>query len=354
MKAFLSRHWVWARWPFAAILMGLLWWMNRHEFAHLQEREIRWGFFLLACVVSFLSIGLTFFRWFLLVRALKFEFSFGEAVRLGFLGQLCAYAGPGTLGGDFIKAVWLAKDQKSRRLTAALTVLLDRILGLMALFFVGAGASLLPTSVQLGPELQTVIWGLWGGTLASLVGLTAILSPAITSSKWLDGPMNWRLGGKLITGLVSAARLYQNDRQSVISALLLSIVGHIGILSSFYLCALALHPGRAIPDYSGHLLFIPAAEIFGVLVPTPGGLGALEAAVQTLYGLAAGTEISAEARQAAEADGLLTAVAFRVITLMIAGVGLVYYFASRKQLIAVVEEGSPTDNATPSKLGAST
>ena len=212
----------------------------------------------------------------------------------------------------------------------------------MALFFVGAFASLLPTSVVMRPELKIVVAGLWAGTAGSAAALAVLMTPALTHSRpvlWMAG---WSRVGRFVQGFLDIAALYQSRRRSIALAILLSLFGHVGILSSFYLAALGLHgsqlaEGRVIPDYAGHLLYIPAAEIFAVMFPTPGGLGAVEGAVQAVYGLAAGPSASPEVIAAAESDGLLTALAFRAIVLVISSLGLVFYLSSRRKIAALAE-----------------
>ena len=72
-------------------------------------------------------------------------------------------------------------------------------------------------------------------------------------------------------------------------------------------------------------------------MPVPGGVGALEAAVQESYKLAG----------AIPGIGLLAVGAYRVTTILVAAIGSVYYLASRRQIQEMLAaEQAEADNAS--------
>ena len=114
------------------------------------------------------------------------------------------------------------------------------------------------------------------------------------------------------------------------------------MLSVFYLGALAVGTVETIPGFWAHLQFVPAAELAGVLVPLPGGVGALEGAVKYCYELAG----------ASGASGLLTAIAFRSLSVLLAVVGAGYYMLARREIDEVIHEAEEdashsADESTP-------
>src|SRR5262249_22238509 len=76
----------------------------------------------------------TFVRWYVLVRAVELPFRLGDALRLGAVGFFFNTFLPGSVGGDLVKAVYLAREQ-SRRTVAVATVLMDRVIALWALIW---------------------------------------------------------------------------------------------------------------------------------------------------------------------------------------------------------------------------
>ena len=75
-----------------------------------------------------------------------------------------------------------------------------------------------------------------------------------------------------------------------------------------------------------------------MIVPLPGGVGALEAAVQKSYELAG----------ANAGIGLLAVSAYRVTTILIAAIGAVYYLASKHQIQELLAEEQAKSDAPPS------
>ena len=308
------------KWVIALGIVVYLVSQNRDQFERLVNEPIHWEFLVAAFVLCGGSIVLTFYRWYLLVIALEFPFRFGDALRLGFLGYLFNYVAPGAVGGDVVKGVLMAREQKGRRSVAVATILLDRILGLMGLLIVGAGATLLVADKI--EHREQIVMVLWGGSIAGLTGLGVMLHPATPKSWWMKLLMRVPKVGGMVADIADGISLYQTRRAVVALTVVLSVIGHFGIISSFYCCARVVATAAETPSYVTHLLLIPLAEIVGVIVPLPGGVGALEAAVQESYRLAG----------ARPGIGLLAVGAYRVTTILVAAIGSVYYLSSRRQI----------------------
>jgi hypothetical protein len=333
------------KWVIALGIVGYLGYQNRSQFERLTTEPIHWQFLIAAFVLCGSSIVLTFYRWYLLVVALDFPFKFSDALRLGFLGYLFNYVAPGAVGGDVVKGVLMAREQKGRRSVAVATILLDRILGLMGLLIVGASATLLVADkIDHRDEIVAV---LWGGSIAGLAGLVVMLHPATPNSWWMKLLIRIPKAGPIIADIADGISLYQTRRMIVALTVVLSVIGHFGIISSFYCCARVVATAAETPSYVTHLLLIPLAEIVGVIVPLPGGVGALEAAVQESYKLAG----------ANAGIGLLAVGAYRVTTILVAAIGSVYYLASKRQiqeLLAAEEANSATASSNEDTLNAAT
>jgi uncharacterized membrane protein YbhN (UPF0104 family) len=322
------------KWVIALGIVGYLIYQNSEQFRRLCTEPIHWQFLVAAFVLCGSSIILTFYRWYLLVVALDFPFKFSDALRLGFLGYLFNYVSPGAVGGDVVKGILMAREQKGRKSVAVATILLDRILGLMGLLIVGAGATLLVADDIQRRDL--IVKLLWGGSIAGLTGLLAMLHPATPGSWWMKLLIRIPKAGHIIADIADGISLYQQRRAIVALTVVLSVIGHFGIISSFYCCARVVATAAETPSYVTHLLLIPLAEIVGVIVPlTPGGLGVLEAAVEKSYELAG----------ANPAIGLLAVGAYRVTTILVAAIGSVYYLASKRQIQEMLAEEQASSEA---------
>ena len=98
---------------------------------------VNWRVYQLGLLCCMVAVLITFVRWYFLVRAQRLPFTLVNGLRLGMVGYFCNTFLPGSVGGDIIKAYFLAREQ-SRRTVAVATVLIDRLVGLWALCWVVA------------------------------------------------------------------------------------------------------------------------------------------------------------------------------------------------------------------------
>jgi hypothetical protein len=333
-----KQHWVWGKWVVAAVLLSVVFWQNHEGIFQITQQPLDWLSLLTAFALCGGAIILTFVRWFWLVHALGFSFGLRDALRLGFIGYLLNFVGPGAVGGDLVKATLLAKEQPGRRATAVATVLLDRILGLLALFVIGACAAIpLWEQIRTQAESKGVLGLFLLGSAGGILGVTLMLIPAFVRSGFWHFLARTPVAGKLIAELLGGVQLYQSRPRVLFVALGISVVGHFAMISSFYFAARAVSGTLFMPEYLSHLFFIPAAEFVGVVAPVPGGVGALEWAVERFY----------QNAHAQEGTGIMTCVAYRVITITVAMIGAGYYLTARREIDQALHS-KPSNDATPS------
>jgi uncharacterized membrane protein YbhN (UPF0104 family) len=318
--------WAWLKWPLAVGIIATLMWLNRQGFHELSAQEKHWPMLGLAFILVTSGLVLTFVRWHWLVRALDFDFRLLDACRLGLMGSAVGYIGGGTLGGDSFKAVALASGQASRRIVIVATVFLDRIIGLLALFWVGAFGSWLTRNMFASELHTTVRTFFWLSSIIGSIGLLLFLIPAVTHSRLISWAIHLPLVGGVFHQLLDGVALYQRRPWVLVGATCMAMVGHSLMITGLYCCALGL--GGWAPSLAAHLYLTPAAEIVG-LIPTPSGIGPQEFGIQEGYGAVAGTEVSVEAAKRA---GFFAGIAFRIILMIVAAVGAVFYFARRGTL----------------------
>src|SRR5262249_25803485 len=100
-----------------------------------RGEPIHWQFLLLGAAIYAVCVTLTLLRWYLLVRAQDLPFKVSDAMRLGMIGIYFSAFLPGSVGGDIMRAAFLAKEQKDRRTVAVATVLMDRVIALWGLIW---------------------------------------------------------------------------------------------------------------------------------------------------------------------------------------------------------------------------
>lgn len=323
------------KWLLACGMLAFLYWKCGPDLAKLKDRQILPLMFVLALVVRIVSLTATFARWWMLVRGIGIPFTLREAFRLGVLGEACNPMAPGAVGGDLVKVGLLAKDHPDRMASVFATVFLDRVLGLWALFVLGALGSLIPAATKPAPELQWAVWVLWGGSAAGLLGLGLMFIPAFTHSKLMHWFTTLKFVGSHVKELMNSVELYQGKPQIVFGAAAMGLLGHFGFLTAFYFCAQSIHQGQSIPGFIDHIVGLPLPEAVSAAVPIPGGIGVLEGAVAWFYEqhqLAIVPDSTKEQLTSAYSNGLLTALGYRLTTFIWGAIGIVYYFSSRKEI----------------------
>ena len=316
-------------------ILGYLFHENRDTFDQLLDQPKEWNQLALAwLLVMLIAVG-TFSRWYFLVRALRLQFSMRDALRLGFLGFLFNFLSLGIAGGDLIRIVFLAREQKGKRTEAIATVVLDRLLGLYAMMMVATVAFLSVNLYQLSvrdPELLAAVQ-LIGQvavilTAAGTIALCIAFWPGMAASKSWDSLARIPLVGNTLQRLVITVRTYQKNPGTLLLAIFMSVGVHVIFCVAIYLIARGLLGDS--PSLSTHFVIVPIANAANA-VPLPGGLGAFEAALTAVY-----NAVSAEG--ALEGQGLIVAVSYRLITLTVAVVGVFYWIAGRRQVAELLKE----------------
>ncbi|HEX7593605.1 MAG TPA: lysylphosphatidylglycerol synthase transmembrane domain-containing protein, partial [Anaerolineae bacterium] len=127
------------------ILVFLLARLNR---ADLLERlaGAQWQWLLLALTLYFLALLLGVLKWHLLVRAQHLDISFWNLATFTFTGLFLGNVLPTNVGGDVVRAAMLARASHGTTEAAAISVVVDRLLGLSAFF----GVTLISTGLAVG------------------------------------------------------------------------------------------------------------------------------------------------------------------------------------------------------------
>jgi len=290
-------------------------------FERLLSEPKDWWALALAQGLVLVAFSLSFVRWYLLVRGLDLEFHLRDAFRLGTLGFMLNQVSPGSVGGDLIKAVFIAREQPGKRTEAVATVLVDRVIGLYAMLLVASLGLVLAgqtfDSAKLLSSLQTVVWS---AALCGTLGLTFVLSPLATGKRARALADRLPVIGHTVTRLIEAADVYRSRRRYLFAGFGLALTTHGLLITAFWCISHGLPVSG--PTFAQNASIVPIALVAGALPLTPGGLGALEGSMELLY-----TSIGA-----GKGDGTIAALAYRAMTYLFAGIGAFYYFNARKKV----------------------
>jgi len=325
-------------------LLGYLIWRNWSPapdgtpgLADILSQPPQFGPLAIAIVICLFSVLLTFIRWYVLVRAQSLPFTLYNAMRLGLIGFFLSTFLPGSVGGDIFKAAFLAREQE-RRTVAVATVIVDRVVGLWALFWlvalVGSAFWLMnDPALLLHPALQVVVWSALGVVLATscVGGLMLVLPERFSNALLARLTRIPRIGGSAAE-FWRAMWMYRTRWRSVLVALVLSLVGHGGFVMTYYFAAQTFIAADQLPSLQEQLLIVPVGMTIQAAVPLPGGLGGGEYGFDKLYELVGYPK-----------KGFVVSMSYRLISWGLGLLGYLVYLRMRAEVAATQPTSADTE-----------
>jgi uncharacterized membrane protein YbhN (UPF0104 family) len=307
----------------AFTLLGLVIWRNSDKVGELLRHRLDLRVLGVGLLIYQISLLITFARWYLLVRVIEPWFKLRATLLLGFIGNFFSLVIPGPAGGDFIKAAYLLR-MRIKQTQAVASMLIDRILGLLGLFVLAAGAGGLAWGVAT-PEVRRLIVAAWVALGLGLLLLAAIFARVPTRLfPGLGGEGHGRLS-RIIFELDALSTTYRLHLDVVLAGLGLSVIGHTLNVLAFFLMGRMLFPTGMTTTLVQHYLMVPLT-LFSTVVPLPfGALGLSEGVGDQLL------------RQVGHPSGALAMMGFRVLNY---GCGLIaagVYLANLREVRALTK-----------------
>jgi hypothetical protein len=201
--------------------------MSGVKWKQLAANLQRWPCLLLALAmvgaVPFIGAA----RWNILLRCQGFELRFAKALHLNLVGTFFNCVGFGHVGGDVVKAYYVARaQQRGRRARAVYTVLFDRAIGLFSLFVLGA-AVMTSNIVEVWSEQPLRITSnvMTGAVIVACVWFY-FLKP--------EFDVEGAAGEGLLRSLLHAVRIHRTKYRALAAAILLSIAAHAAVIGALF------------------------------------------------------------------------------------------------------------------------
>ena len=303
--------------------------VQNNVFANLVAQPKRWDMLAGAWACCTVAVLLTFLRWWCLVLALDVPFPFADSIRISFWGFLFNLAPLGIVGGDVAKAVMLGHEHPKCRTKALASVMVDRVIGLYILFIVVTVAILLSGFWKI--EVADIRWIcnlVFLVTIASTIGLAIVMGPDLTKGRINQLINRIPRVGPHLEKLIDAVRMYNRKPRALAIASLLTVGVHSFFAIGCYLIACGL-PGNHL-TLADHFVVMPLSSAAGVL-PLP--MGPFEFVLDFLY-----THVPVAPPPIAAGQGLIVALVYRLIMLLIAALGIFYYLGNRREMAEVIHE----------------
>ncbi len=236
----------------------------------------------------------------MLLRVIEPGFKLRDTMLLGCIGFVFGMVIPGPVGGDFIKAAYLVRMQ-IKRTQAIASMLIDRIVGLLGLFSLAAGAGVLAWGVA-SPDVRKLIVAAWVALGLGVLLLTAIFGNVLHRFFPRSGGSGHGRLFLIMSELEAMSTTYRLRLDVVLVSLGLSLLGHALSVLAFFVMGTMLFPTGITTTLAQHYLMVPLT-LFSTIVPLPfGALGLSEGIGDQLFKLVG------------HPSGALSMMGFRVLT----------------------------------------
>ncbi|MGB8364355.1 MAG: lysylphosphatidylglycerol synthase transmembrane domain-containing protein [Rhizomicrobium sp.] len=251
-----------------AIVTFLVWRYDARSVLRLLARE-QPGYFAAAVGVYVSTLVISAYRWRLLAAILQLYGPFTDFLAFRFIATFTNTVVPGVLGGDALRAIYLGR-RNSRFGEAFASVIADRIVGLIGLFWLAAIAAIFLNDAGLSAVVTAPPIGIGLITLAAFLA-----SPLVIRVVHMMPPRLGRYASFIVT--------YLEHPGALLTPLMLSVIVQSALAVCQYLLARGI--GFNAP-FSLFLFCVPIAGVFASLPLTVNGLGVREGAYLVLFSMA--------------------------------------------------------------------
>lgn len=321
----------WSFWLRLTVTSAILIWIVKTNDLGVLAREIKeadphWLFLGFLCICA--AIPGTSLRWWFLLKVQEIHLKLTQATCLVMIGHFFSAFLPGSTGGDVVKIYYTLKLAPERKARAVLTILIDRILGLVTILSVTM--LLIPFKfVQIAdnPDARNYILILAIFLFFIFLGLATVFFfplkwlPAFLQKFWLKFPKR-----DVIESLYQGLLQHKSEKLLTFKAIAAATLSVFFILSSGYCIARSLHLEVSYPL----ITIIFSLTICAISLPISiSGHGVREWMLILMFGIF-------EVTRNGELVGKETAVAFSLIFLSLGWIvaligGLTYLSYSHQQ-----------------------
>ena len=253
-----------------------------------------WPILLFGFSFFFWCFLLCAYRWQLLLRALDLHLSYGRVLALYFVGHFFSAMLPGVTGGDLIKAIYAAREAPHKRTAAVTSIVIDRIVGLVALVIVAIVIMLLRLPLFLASMPMKIALAFNLFLLAGIVvGMLVLFRRNLLEHWGFFRRLEQKTAlGEIIGKAYSAFHVCMTHPALLAKTLALSAVNHLTYNVMVYFLALGLGVRLSLVDTVTAFVIINAVAAIPL---TPGGLGTREGTaifILSVFGVSAATAFS--------------------------------------------------------------
>ena len=308
---------------------------HNDAFSEFWNRPKHWRYLALAFLANLVAVTITIVRWQFLLKVVGVPLKLNEALRIGYLSFLFNLAPVGIVSGDGVRFYMLFHRFPENRAKTFASIVMDRAVGLYIMFLIAVTAIFATgfntwqfTSGDI-VSVATIVRGMLLLLGISTAVALLVLLPDLTrgtGARLLD-----RCCGRIpkLKSVILAVQGYRNHKCALLAAGMMTFAVH-GLLSiGIWLIALGFY-GYA-PTAAEHLVLHPVANVTQLI---PLAAGPYEMVLDKMYTF---FPIAGHAPYL-PGYGLLIALGYRLISLLLGGIGALFYLFSRSELQAAMSQ----------------
>ncbi len=265
---------------------GLIFWLiqsGRLEFTSLNKL-LSPSFLIIGTVLLLCNFVFTSKRWHYLLQSQQIQIPYKQVWDLTLIGTFFNFAMPGGVGGDLIKGYYITRQSHKYKIGAAITVLIDRLVGLFALILMASLSVLSQLDLMLSNQTtKHITTALFTITILFTLGVFCLLHTNIFASKAVHGTLERLPKGKHLLQTIECLSAYKNNKKVFWISLLLSFFAQLCTLAFFIYAGHLLQVSEI--SYASYLFAVPIAFIVQAIPISPAGVGVGQAASFFLFSL---------------------------------------------------------------------
>jgi len=231
----------------------------------------------LAFLFLLLPFVVTAWRWMKLMQPQGIALPYFKCLALTFVGQFYSTFLPGSVSGDAIKIIYTSKVTGSKT-KSIVTVLLDRVIGLIALMLIaGIAAAFQLWDPKTGSTMRNVVIMVAGIFLCLTVGSIIYFSKRLRGVFGLTRLLEHPKVPEFVRHADEVLHAYHGHRGILVTAFIAAMIAQLAIPMSAWMAGTAFGIGNA--NIGHYLAYVPLATLASALPISFLGLGVMDSVV---------------------------------------------------------------------------
>ncbi len=272
---------------------------------------ISWPWIVCAIFLQVVAHVLSAFRWTLLLKANEIYISKASAVGLTYLGLFYNNVMPGGVGGDLLKGWYVTRHcPENKRMEAAVSVFIDRALGLLAILVIGNIAALF-IERHISYRGFQLRWLPIVLLISISVPITVFLSQKLQRMLRVKDLIKRLPFGNTFSQIDDAIQFYKHHKGTVLYSLVLTLILQVSGTVAFWFLTQSLQFETV--RFVHCLAVMPMTALVSIAIPVPGGMGVVEGSIMYLFCVIINPEDPASALAQAAALALMNRIVIMYI-----------------------------------------